>query len=131
VVYPKPIHLFYCISLPTTLRLEVLLTPHKAEPRLRVHVTLNVQCRTKTLRTTEKDTSFGWRVDLADRLEDHIPVGATEVCGCAQTGDGVLFGVGIVDHDVCCVVGLDLGGEVLHDISNFLCKVKTDDKLTV
>jgi hypothetical protein len=105
--------LFEIWFLITTLLLEVLLTPHKAEPRLREHVTLDVKCRTKTLRTAEEDTSFGWRVDLADRLEDHIPVRATKVCGCAQTGDGVLFGVGVVDHDVCCVVCLDLCGEVL------------------
>jgi hypothetical protein len=52
-------------------------------------------------------------VDFADGFENHVPVGAAEVCGCAETGDGVLFGVGIVDHDVGCVVGLDLGGEVL------------------
>ena len=52
-------------------------------------------------------------MDLADGLEDHVPVGATEVCGCAETGDGVLFGVGVVDHDVRCIVGLDSGGEIL------------------
>jgi hypothetical protein len=52
-------------------------------------------------------------VDFANGLEDHVPVGATKVRGCAEAGNGVLFGVGIVDHDVCCVVGLDLGGEVL------------------
>ena len=61
----------------------------------------------------EEDTCFGGGVDLADGFEDHVPVGATEVCGCAEAGNGVLFGVGVVDHDVGCVVGLDLCGEVL------------------
>ena len=65
------------------------------------------------LRPAEKHTRLRRRVDLADRLENHVPVGATEVCGRAQAGDGVLFGVGVVDHDVCCVVGFDAGGEVL------------------
>lgn len=52
-------------------------------------------------------------MDLADGLENHVPVRAAEVRGCTQTGDGVLFGVGVVDHDVGCVVGFDFGGEVL------------------
>lgn len=95
-------------------RLEVLLAPHKVEARLRVHVALDVEGRTENLGTAEEDSGFGGGVDLADGLEDHVPVGATEVCGCAETGDGVLFGVGVVDHDVCCVVGLDLGSEVLY-----------------
>jgi hypothetical protein len=72
-------------------------------------------------------------VDLADGFENHVPVGAAEVCGGAETSDGVLFGVGVVDHDVGCVVGLDLCGEVLmdklvfghdwyyHDESNLRC----------
>lgn len=53
-------------------------------------------------------------MDLADRFKDHVPVRSTEVGRRAQTGDSVLFGVGVVDHDVCCVVCLDLGGEVLQ-----------------
>lgn len=52
-------------------------------------------------------------MNLADGLEDHVPVRATEVCGCAETGDGVLLCVCVVDHDVCRVVCLDLCCEVL------------------
>lgn len=94
-------------------RLEILLAPHKVEAGLRVHVALDVEGRTEDLGPAEEDTGFCGRVDLADGLEDHVPVGAAEVCGRAEPGDGVLFGVGVVDHDVGCVVGLDLGGEVL------------------
>lgn len=68
----------------------------------------------KTLGTAEEDTSFSGRVDLTDRLEDHIPVWSTEVCGSAETGDGVLFGVCVVDHNVCGVVCFDLCGKVLE-----------------
>ena len=64
--------------------------------------------------SAEEDTCFGRGVDLADGLEDHVPVGTTEVGGCPETSDGVLFGVGVVDHDVRCVIVLDLGGEVLR-----------------
>jgi hypothetical protein len=94
-------------------RLEILLTPHETKPRLRVHIALDVQRGPQAFGTAEEHTSLGRRVDFADRLEDHVPVGAAKVCGSAQAGDGILFGVRIVDHDVGCVVGFDLGGEVL------------------
>lgn len=61
-------------------------------------------------------------MDLADRFEDHIPVGAAKVGGCAKTSDGVLFGVGIVDHNVRCVVCFDLGSEVLENMSEGKCE---------
>lgn len=93
--------------------LEVLLTPHVAEAWLRVHVALDVERRSKTLGTAEENTSFSGRVNLTNGLEDHIPVWSTKVCGSAETGDGVLFGVCVVDHDVCGVVCFDLCGEVL------------------
>lgn len=93
--------------------LEVLLTPYKTEARLGVHVALDVEGGTETLGTAEEDTGLGGRVDFADGLEDHVPVWTTEVCGGTETGDGVLFGVCVVDHDVCCVVCFDLCGEVL------------------
>jgi hypothetical protein len=39
--------------------LEVLLAPYETEARLRVHVALDVERRTKTLGATEEDTSLG------------------------------------------------------------------------
>jgi hypothetical protein len=91
-----------------------------------------VERRSKALGTAEEDSGFGGRVDFADRFENHVPVGAAEVGGCAETGDGVLFGVGIVDHDVGCVVGLDLGGKVLFGtVSVCLCLVWWWRELTV
>ncbi len=43
-------------------------------------------------------------------------LGRPKLVGGAQAGDGVLVGVGVVDHDVGGVVGLDLGGEVGVDL---------------
>ncbi len=65
-------------------------------------------------RAAVEDTSFGRRVDLADGFEDRMPVGAAEGGGRAEAGDGVCFGVGVVEHDVGCVVRLDFSGEVLR-----------------
>jgi hypothetical protein len=95
-------------------RLEVLFAPDKAEAGFRVLIALDVECGAEHFRAAEEDTCFGGRVDLADGFEDHVPVGATEVGGGAEAGDGVLLGVGVVDHDVGRVVGLDLGGEILQ-----------------
>jgi hypothetical protein len=63
--------------------LEVLLAPHKAESRLTPFIALDVKCASQTFGTTEEHTSLGGRVDLADGLEDHVPVRATEICWCA------------------------------------------------
>ncbi len=52
-------------------------------------------------------------MDLANGLEDHVPVRAAKVGGCTETGDGVLLGVCIVNHDVCRIVCFNLCGEVL------------------
>lgn len=87
------------------------------EVLIRVHVTLDVQLAAQTLGPAEENTSFRGSVDLADRLEDHIPVWTTKVGRSAQARDRVLFGVGIVDHDVCRVIDLDLGSEVLMGVS--------------
>lgn len=54
-------------------------------------------------------------MDLADGLEDHVPVGTTEVRWRAETSNGVLLGVGVINHDVCGVVCFDLRSEVLKD----------------
>lgn len=69
---------------------------------------------TQWFRSAEEHSCFGWGVDPADALEDHVPVGPAKICRCSQTSDGVLLGVCIVDHDVRRVVGLDLGGEILN-----------------
>ena len=55
----------------------------------------------------QEDTTLAGGMDLAYRAEDHVPIRAAEVCGCAQAGDGV--GVGGVEHDVGCVGGGDFG----------------------
>lgn len=54
-------------------------------------------------------------MDFANALEDHVPVGATKVRRCSQTSDSILFSVGIVNHDVGCVISLDLGRQILEE----------------
>ena len=76
-----------------------------------------MQLRAEHGRAAEENTGFGGGVDLPDRLENHVPVGATKVCWCTQTGNSVLLGVGVVNHDVGCVVCLDLCGEILEYVS--------------
>ena len=100
---------------PTTAHaLKVLFAPDKVEARLRVHVTFHVQRGAEAFGAAEEHARFRGRVDLPDGFENGVPVWTTEVGGCAQTGNGVLLGVGVVDHNVRCVVCLDLGSEVLN-----------------
>lgn len=72
-----------------------------------------MQLTAQHLGTTKEDSRFRRGVDLADGAEDHVPIWAAEVGGCAETGDGVVVRVDVVDHDVGGVVGFDFGGEVL------------------
>ena len=97
--------------------LEILLAPDEVEAGLRVHVALDVERRTENFGPAEEDTGFGRCMDLADRLENHVPVGATEVGRRTQAGNGILFSVGVVDHNVGSIVGFDLGSEVLCNVS--------------
>lgn len=98
---------------PATIPLEILLAPDKVEAGFRIHVAFDVQCGAQALGAAEENAGFRGRVDLPDGFENCVPVWTTEVGGGAETGNGVLFGVGVVDHDVRCVVCFDFGCEVL------------------
>jgi hypothetical protein len=91
-------------------RLEILFTPHVSKITIRIHIAFDMQHTSQNLWTAEENTSFCWCVDLADGFENHIPVWTTEIGGGAETGNGVLFCVCVVDHDVGCVVDADFGG---------------------
>lgn len=71
-----------------------------------------MQCAAQSLGSTEEHTSLCRRVQLPDTPEDHVPVRAAKVRRRTQTGDCVLVGIGIVDHDVGGVVGFYLGGQI-------------------
>lgn len=88
------------------------------EVRLAIHVALEMESVAKALGSAEEHAGFSGSVDLADGSEDHIPVGTAKVCGRAQTGDGILFRVRVVDHDVVGIVRLDLRSEVLKKIAS-------------
>lgn len=83
-----------------------------------------MQRAAQSLGTTEEHTRLSRTVDLANRFEDHIPIWAAEVGGGAETSDGVFVGVGVVDHDVCCVFGADFRGEVLWFMSLVFIEAK-------
>lgn len=83
------------------------------KPGLRIHIALDIQDTPQRLGPAEKHACFRGSVDRANRPEDHVPVRTAEARRRAETGDGVLFCVGVVDHDVCCVVGSDVCGDIL------------------
>lgn len=51
---------------------------------------------------------------LTNGAEDCTPVGPAEICWCPETGDCISIGIGIIDHDVRCIVRLDFSGKVLY-----------------
>ena len=57
---------------------------------------------------------------LDDGAKNAVPVGATEVGGRAQGGDGVLLRTDILDNAVVDLVLLDLAGEVDVDLDAVL-----------
>lgn len=54
-------------------------------------------------------------MDFTNALEDHVPVGSTKVRRCPQASDGILLSVGIVDHDIGCVIRFDLSRQILGE----------------
>lgn len=65
-------------------------------------------------------------MQLSNALEDHVPVGTTKIRRAAQAGDGVRLGIGVVDHDVCRIVALNLGRQVCVDLDAVLHVLRLD-----
>lgn len=65
-------------------------------------------------------------MQLPNTTEDHVPVRPTEIRRCPQTGDGVLVGIGVVDHDVGGVVCFYLGGQVRVDLDALVDVLRLD-----
>ena len=95
---------------------EVFLAPNELEAGLAVHVALDVQLAAQHFRSAEEHPRLGRRVDLANASERCIPIWPPKVRGGAQAGDGVLVGIGVVDHDIRSIVRLDLSGQVLKGV---------------
>ena len=99
--------------------LEVFLAPEEFHIVAAIHIALRVQLTSQTLGTTKEHAGFARRVDLANALEDSIPIGSAKVGGCTEACDGIAIGGGScsaivnrVEHNVCCVVRLDACSEV-------------------
>lgn len=75
-----------------------------------------MQLAPQHLGPAEEHPCLGRRVDLADRLEHRIPVGPPKVGRRPEPCDGVLIRLGVIDHDVGSVVGLDFRREILRYI---------------
>lgn len=82
-------HLFFSIyRLQYTLK--ILLPIHKPKPtplpypRLRIHITLRMQLIPQPIRSTKEHTRLPGRMQLLQRLKDHIPVWPSEVRGGVQ-----------------------------------------------
>ena len=90
--------------------LKVLLPPCEIESRIRVHVALDMQLITQRWRPTEENARLGWSMNFTDRPENGVPVRAAKIGRGPQSCDGIRFRVGVVNHDVRCVIGLDPGG---------------------
>ncbi len=89
-------------------------------PRLGILVAVDVQGAAQALGAAEEDARLAGGVQLADALEDHVPVGAAKVGRAAEASNGVRLGISVVDHDVGGVVALDLGREVRVDLDAVL-----------
>lgn len=65
------------------------------------------------LRPAEEDTRFRRSVDLANGLENRVPVRSAEIRRRPQSRDGILVCVGVIDHDVGGVIRFDVSSEIL------------------
>lgn len=64
-------------------------------------------------RPTEENARFCRSMNLTDSLEDCVPVRAAKIGGGPQSCNGVRFRVGVVDHDVGCIITFDISGKIL------------------
>ncbi len=76
-----------------------------------------MQLTAQHLRTTEEHTCLGRTVNLPDTLEYHIPVRSSEIRWRSETCDSILLRIDIVDHDIRCIISLDLGGKICVDFN--------------
>jgi hypothetical protein len=54
---------------------------------------------------------------LTNRAKDGIPVWPAEICWRPETSDCISVGICIVDHNVGCIIRLDLGCKILEQKS--------------
>lgn len=85
-------------------------------PRLTILVAKDVQRAAQSLGTAEEHTRLARSMQFPDTPKDHIPVRTAKVRRRPQAGNGILIGVGIIDHNVGRIVNLDLGRQVRVDL---------------
>lgn len=72
-----------------------------------------MQLTSQRFRPTKKYARLSRSVNLADGFEHRVPIWSAEIGGSSQSSDGILFRVGVVDHDIGGIVKEDLGSEIL------------------
>lgn len=92
---------------------KVLLPPHEIKARLRVHVAPDTQLISQRWRSTEENARLCRGMNLTDRLEDCVPVRTAKTGRGSQSCDGIRLRIGVVDHDIGCVIRFDVTGKIL------------------
>ena len=100
--------------------------PDERKIWLRVLVALDVQSTSQRLGAAKEHSHLSRLVYRTNTFEDGVPVGSAKVCRCPQSGDGILLGVCIVNHNVGGIVGLDLGREVGVDLDQMANILRLD-----
>jgi hypothetical protein len=52
---------------------------------------------------------------LPNGAKDRIPVRPAEIRWCPETSNSIMISIGVIDHDVSCIVRLDPGSKVLDE----------------
>ncbi len=68
---------------------------------------------------------------LLNGAKDRIPIRPPEIRWRPETSDGITIGIGVVDHDICCVVRLNLRCKVLDEAVRYNEHRSFGDRLTV
>lgn len=71
-------------------------------------------------------STFTWSMYLTNRAKDCVPVWPAEICWRPKTSDGIPIGIGVVDHDIRCIVRLYLGGEILCEKISYRSRLVSD-----
>ena len=76
-----------------------------------------MQRTTQSLGTTEEHARLTRGMQLPDASKDHIPVRPSKVGRTPQSGNSILIGIRIIDHNVSRIIDLDLSRQVRMDLN--------------
>jgi hypothetical protein len=50
---------------------------------------------------------------FTNRAENRIPIRSSEICWCTKACNRISVGIGVIDHDIRCIIRLDLRSKIL------------------